>query len=732
MFSQAQVADGSRSGALAAGLVTLAFLTLFPCAGYAQSDVREFALGFETPEGEALTVARVLAGGTTEVAVVLTNVEVLEPDEAVSVTLTAETVSVVPPVVTLAETTPRITLSIEAAVDAVFGETVEATGVVLSGGSAVENTSVSSATLVMGVVARRFRLSVSGLSRAAFVGEETPAVSIPDNRDEQSVRSTITTISVEEDITIELLAVTVSISHTYIGDLQVRLISPEGTEVVLHDQTGIDTDDIRQVYTSAGNAGLASLTGESARGDWILTVGDYSSADVGRLESWGLYVNPSPGGDLRVVAGSALVAVVELTGVVTPFGESRLAPGERLTASFEYDGTGVDVAPVTLVASSSSPVAGLVAAAGLTASADASSGVLRAEGGGLANAVVEAVPSSVTVLDRQFHLSLLDLSGAAFVGEEAPAVGIPDNGLEQSVRSTISVVEDITVELLAVAVSISHTHINDLRVTLISPEGTEVVLHDRTGASADDIRQVYASAGNAGLASLTGESARGDWVLTVGDYGADDTGRLESWGLYVNPSSTVARVVAGGSASVLVELAGVETPFGRVRLLPGETVPVTLAVEGVNVSTNTVVLSMTAPRATLTIDATGVAAGTAGSVTATGVVLSDGSAVENTSVSPATLAIEVVPAPVELQLAFEPTTLAVRRGATTTAELSLLGDVPAGAKVLVELSVADATTARVGTAAGTGPVEFDAVTLSREVTVRGVAAGSVTVTAMAV
>ena len=43
-----------------------------------------------------------------------------------------------------------------------------------------------------------------------------------------------------------------------------------------------------------------------------------------------------------------------------------------------------------------------------------------------------------------------------------------------------------TVAAIAVEVDISHSYIGDLRVSLDSPAGTEVVLHGRTGGGTDN------------------------------------------------------------------------------------------------------------------------------------------------------------------------------------------------------------------------------------------------------
>ena len=97
----------------------------------------------------------------------------------------------------------------------------------------------------------------------------------------------------------------------------------------------------------------------------------------------------------------------------------------------------------------------------------------------------------------------------------------------------------------------------------------------------------------------------------------------------------------------------------------------------------------------------------------------------DSSVASAELAVTVVPPPVHLQLAFEPTDLTVTAGAASTAVLSLL-DVPEGAAVTVALRTADAATVQVMPES----VVFDAATTSRDVTALGVAAGSATLTAM--
>jgi subtilisin-like proprotein convertase family protein len=69
------------------------------------------------------------------------------------------------------------------------------------------------------------------------------------------------------------------ILHTYIGDLLVTLVVPDGSAYVLHNRAGGSTDNIDRTYT-------VSLSSEPANGSWRLRVQDAAAADVGRIDSW--------------------------------------------------------------------------------------------------------------------------------------------------------------------------------------------------------------------------------------------------------------------------------------------------------------------------------------------------------------------------------------------------------------------------------------------------------------
>ena len=117
-------------------------------------------------------------------------------------------------------------------------------------------------------------------------GQAVFALLIPDD-DPQEVANSI---SLAETGTVTELAVRVEIVHSWISDLRVKLISPQGIEAVLHDHEGENGDDIMTTWRTADTEALTALTGSPVQGEWQLHMTDTASADVGILEFWSLEV----------------------------------------------------------------------------------------------------------------------------------------------------------------------------------------------------------------------------------------------------------------------------------------------------------------------------------------------------------------------------------------------------------------------------------------------------------
>ena len=116
----------------------------------------------------------------------------------------------------------------------------------------------------------------------------TPNLDIPDN-DENGVESSIEVLEQGFSAS-ENLKVHVQISHTYAGDLQLVLSSPQGESLILSDRVGSSSDDIRGTYpdTLTPSNPLSNLFGQTLNGNWTLKAIDRAQQDVGKIESWGL------------------------------------------------------------------------------------------------------------------------------------------------------------------------------------------------------------------------------------------------------------------------------------------------------------------------------------------------------------------------------------------------------------------------------------------------------------
>ncbi|MDK9500803.1 S8 family serine peptidase [Streptomyces katrae] len=107
--------------------------------------------------------------------------------------------------------------------------------------------------------------------------ENTADFAIGDNT---TVESPITVTGVTGNAP-AALKVGVNIAHTYIGDLKVDLVAPDGTVYTLHNRAGGSTDNINQTYT-------VDASSEVANGTWKLRVNDNAGGDTGKIDSWSL------------------------------------------------------------------------------------------------------------------------------------------------------------------------------------------------------------------------------------------------------------------------------------------------------------------------------------------------------------------------------------------------------------------------------------------------------------
>ncbi|MCS0634473.1 S8 family peptidase [Streptomyces sp. LP05-1] len=108
--------------------------------------------------------------------------------------------------------------------------------------------------------------------------ENTTDYAISDNA---TVESPVTVTGVTGNAP-AALQVPVNIVHTYVGDLQIQLIAPDGSAYTLKAYgAGGSSDNIDTTYTVNASA-------EVANGTWKLRVSDNAAQDTGKIDSWAL------------------------------------------------------------------------------------------------------------------------------------------------------------------------------------------------------------------------------------------------------------------------------------------------------------------------------------------------------------------------------------------------------------------------------------------------------------
>jgi subtilisin-like proprotein convertase family protein len=127
-------------------------------------------------------------------------------------------------------------------------------------------------------------------AEASLQAEVEPALPIPDD----AAVGVGSELQLAHPGTVGRITVEVAITHTYVGDLRVELISPKGTRAILHQRLGGGQDDLRAQYDSAApGSALQPLRGQPIEGAWVLRVADLAGQDKGRLDRWKIAVEPA-------------------------------------------------------------------------------------------------------------------------------------------------------------------------------------------------------------------------------------------------------------------------------------------------------------------------------------------------------------------------------------------------------------------------------------------------------
>lgn len=154
-------------------------------------------------------------------------------------------------------------------------------------------------------VAEAIRLSNIEHPSIVFKTSSSPNANIPD----RSAIGIVDTISCEQTGKLTDIKLSLQIEHTYIGDLKVTLISPHGSQILLHNRSGSSTDNLMATFTTVNTPGLVPLLGSDIEGTWKLHVQDLAAKDLGILKKW----------ELELFAESAkTIEVEEAPGISIP------------------------------------------------------------------------------------------------------------------------------------------------------------------------------------------------------------------------------------------------------------------------------------------------------------------------------------------------------------------------------------------------------------------------------
>ena len=116
---------------------------------------------------------------------------------------------------------------------------------------------------------------------------------------------------------------------------------------------------------------------------------------------------------------------------------------------------------------------------------------------------------------------------------------IPDGTSDNRVFIPFTVTKNGTIADVSVSVDIKHTYIGDLSVSLLSPKGSEPLLHYRTGGGTDNLTKTYTMARTPYMSDhLPGINMTGTWKIVVTDWAPNDTGYVDSVSLTLTPVAT--------------------------------------------------------------------------------------------------------------------------------------------------------------------------------------------------
>ncbi len=408
--------------------------------------------------------------------------------------------------------------------------------------------------------------------------------------------------------TVRDVDVYIEMEHDFPADVTVNITSPSGTTVSLLSETqysgtlwGLVFDSDGQGVQPDGPGSLDDFDGQEIQGNWILTIVDPYPGSDGTLSNWCVRIDEATKHLHRGVFSSIHAAGIQNQAI------SELIPiDDTVTVVDTFSAIDLDVA-MDLIHGFLSDLSIRVA------SPLGTEVTLLGQGPAAAGEIhttfdQQGIPFASENLPTGQHMApqgpgtLSDFVGESIQGDWTLHVEdsvTSDDGVLQNwsldllqpvllntggnpLEFSIEVQEDIVVADIEVELQLSHPSIDQIHVTLISPQGTTAILEGFGGYAGTSIDTVYDISGiaydetlvssglrmqPAGLLEpFIGESMQGTWTLRVQDNLASSQGWLTDIGLIIHGDDAPcqAPTVTANSSSLVTDIPYPIAFFGSV------------------------------------------------------------------------------------------------------------------------------------------------------------------------
>lgn len=356
------------------------------------------------------------------------------------------------------------------------------------------------------------RVRLPGTEERSYPATDTP-IDVPDG----PIEGTESVIEVPQPAIVQEVYVDLDVTAQFGEDVHVTLTSPDGTEVTVVERWTTSPGGFHQTFVFA-----TDFHQEQGAGKWRLHIDDDLAYGSVTLDAWTLRFEAAPSEPTyRLETSDEL---------------HRLTQGQAASVPLQVRRYG-GFAPAVSFSTRAAPT--LDAAISVTPTADGGALQVVADCDTAPGAYTVSVTSSAGGVVRTTPVALLIYPARtqrlALASTDTPAP-VPDEDLRGLLSSVVLDTQG-TVAGLEVEVHLSHEYVGDLSVSLISPQGQEILILPWSEDTDLHLDRTFV------VPEFIGASAAGTWSLRVVDDIYLRVGSLDGWTLrpaVTPPSAPVA------------------------------------------------------------------------------------------------------------------------------------------------------------------------------------------------